>query len=59
MEDDPRRKIELTTPIIAYPETLWKKQYRVMTTVLVISLLVFTPLEVSAFEKYLGFEVVP
>ncbi|CAB1102997.1 unnamed protein product [Ectocarpus sp. CCAP 1310/34] len=28
MEADPRRKAELSIPIIAYPETLWKKQYR-------------------------------
>lgn len=26
---NPRRKAELGTPIIAYPEMLWKKQYRV------------------------------
>ena len=29
MELDPRRKAELSIPIVAYPETLWKKQYRV------------------------------
>lgn len=29
LEADPRRKAELSIPIIAYPETLWKKQYRV------------------------------
>lgn len=29
MEADPRRKAELSIPIIAYPEMLWKKQYRV------------------------------
>lgn len=32
LEADPRRKAELSIPIVAYPETLWKKRYRVCAT---------------------------
>ena len=42
MEADPRRKVELSIPIIAYPETLWKKQYRVCMFV-VLALLLMLP----------------
>lgn len=38
MEADPRRKMELSIPIIAYPETLWKKQYRVRGGVFFVNL---------------------
>lgn len=34
-EADPRRKLELSIPVIAYPETLWKKQYRVRSAVII------------------------
>lgn len=40
---DPRRKAELSIPVIAYPEMLWKKQYRVCMLFMIFAVLTFRP----------------